>query len=101
MIRKSSGERRKGTILPLAAISLVSVCGFVALAFDIGLIAVAKTQCQNSADAGSMAGARSLDGSAGQNLGASAAPYTAGTAYYYAYTYAENNLIINSPPTSV
>jgi hypothetical protein len=46
------------------------VCGFVALAIDIGLIAVAKTQCQNAADAAAMAGARSLDGSSNQNLGA-------------------------------
>ena len=36
------------------------MCGFVALAIDLGLIAVAKTQCQNSADAAAMAGARSL-----------------------------------------
>jgi hypothetical protein len=79
----------------------VSVCGFVALAFDIGLIAVAKTQCQNSADAASVAGARSLDGTASQNLGSSTAPYTAGSAYYYANSYAQNNLIINSPPASV
>src|SRR4051794_39212559 len=100
MIRKSNG-RRKGTILPLAAISLVSVCGFVALAFDIGLIAVAKTQCQNSADAASMAGARSLDGSTSQNLGSSTPPYTAGTAYSSASAYANNNLIINNAPTSV
>ncbi|HZY83852.1 MAG TPA: pilus assembly protein TadG-related protein, partial [Gemmataceae bacterium] len=101
MIRKSNGDRRKGTILPLAAVSLVSVCGFVALAFDIGLIAVAKTQCQNSADAASMAGARTLDGTPGQNLGPSTPPYTAGTAYGNAYAFAEANLIINSPPTSV
>lgn len=101
MIRKSNGSRRKGTILPLAAISLVSVCGFVALAFDIGLIAVAKTQCQNSADAGSMAGARSLDGSSTQNLGSSTPPYQAPSAYYEAYTYANNNLIINNRPSSI
>jgi hypothetical protein len=101
MIRKSNGDRRKGTILPLAAVSLVSVCGFVALAFDIGLIAVAKTQCQNGADAASMAGARSLDGSSTQNIGSSTPPYQFGTAYYYANYYAQNNLIINSPPSSV
>jgi uncharacterized membrane protein len=62
---------RSGTILPLVVISLVGMCGFVALAIDIGLIAVAKTQCQNAADAASMAGARSLNGNTtGQNLGA-------------------------------
>jgi hypothetical protein len=55
-------------ILALAVICLVAMCGFVALAIDIGMIAVAKVQCQNSADAAAMAGARSLDGTPGQNF---------------------------------
>ena len=62
-------RRRRGTILPLVNLSLVAICGFVALAVDIGLIAVAKTQCQNAADDAAMAGCRSLDGTASQNLG--------------------------------
>jgi Flp pilus assembly protein TadG len=63
-------RRRQGTVLPLFVLSIVAVCGFVALAVDIGLIALAKTQLQNAVDAGAMAGARSLDGSSTQNLGA-------------------------------
>jgi hypothetical protein len=54
--------------LPLVVISLVAICGFTALAIDIGMVAVAKAQCQNSADAASLAGARSLDGTPGQNM---------------------------------
>ena len=64
-------RKRKGSVLPLTVISLVGMCGFVALSVDIGMIAVAKTQCQNAADAAAMAGARGLtDGATGQNLGA-------------------------------
>ena len=70
-------QRRRGSILPLVVGSLVAMCGFVALAVDIGLIALAKTQAQNAADAGAMAGARALDGTPGQNLGSVGAKNTA------------------------
>jgi hypothetical protein len=67
---QSKSARRQGSILPLTVVSLVGMCGFVALAVDIGIIAVAKCQCQNAADAAAMAGSRSLDGTASSNLGA-------------------------------
>jgi hypothetical protein len=85
--------RRPGTILPLVVISLVGVCGFVALAIDIGMIAVAKTQCQNAADAAAMAGARSLDGTASQNLGAVG---QTGTAMDNAMVIAQANLVLST-----
>ncbi len=56
MILKSTANRRNGSILPLVVVSLVGICGFVALAIDIGMVAVAKTQCQNAADAAATAG---------------------------------------------
>jgi Flp pilus assembly protein TadG len=58
----NSNQLRRGTILPLFAMALVSVVGFVALAVDIGVLAIADTQCQNAADNAAMAGARSLNG---------------------------------------
>ncbi len=77
MARRQTRTRREGSILPLVVISTVSMCGLVALAVDIGLIALAKTQCQNAVDAASVAGARSLDGTSSQNLGAIGSPNTA------------------------
>jgi Flp pilus assembly protein TadG len=74
-------------------ISLVSMCGFVALAVDIGMIAAAKTQLQNAVDAGAMAGARSLNGSSGQNLGSVG---TAGTAMDNAMKTTQANQILSS-----
>jgi Flp pilus assembly protein TadG len=59
---------RRGAILVLVAISLVVVCGFVALAVDVGMIAVAKTEAQNAADTASMIGARTLNGADPPNL---------------------------------
>src|SRR5262249_44276821 len=55
----------------------VSMCGLVALAVDIGLIALAKTQLQNAVDSAAVAGARSLDGTSTQNLGSVGSPNTA------------------------
>jgi Flp pilus assembly protein TadG len=77
MTRYAGRPRRRGTVLPLAVLSVVALCGFVGLAVDIGAIAVAKTQLQNAADAAAMAGARSLDGTPGQNLGAVGTPGSA------------------------
>src|SRR5262245_33067260 len=91
---------RRGTILPLTVLCLVGMCGFVGLAIDLGLIATVRTQCQNAADAGAMAGARSLNGSSGQNLGS---PSTPGTAWYIAIHTATANpaLGTNLPESDV
>jgi Flp pilus assembly protein TadG len=64
-----SGRRpaRRATILPMLAILLVALMGFLALAIDLGMAAVAKTQCQNAADAAALAGARALSGDATNN----------------------------------
>ncbi|HEY1377427.1 MAG TPA: pilus assembly protein TadG-related protein, partial [Gemmataceae bacterium] len=53
---------RPGTILPLMAIVLIALMGFVALAIDLGMVAMARTQCQNAADCAALAGARTLSG---------------------------------------
>jgi Flp pilus assembly protein TadG len=60
MIR--TNRRRSGTILPLVAISLVALVGLVAMAVDIGLLTVARTQAQDAADLAALAGARLLNG---------------------------------------
>lgn len=73
MRRTNQSHRRDATIIPLLAICLVALCGFVALAIDIGMIAVARTQAQNAADSAAMAGARRIDGSASPDLNAATA----------------------------
>ncbi len=51
----------KGTILPLLALCLIALFGFVGLAVDLGMLAVARTDCQNAADVGALAGCRTLN----------------------------------------
>jgi hypothetical protein len=52
----------------LVALCLVGMVGFVALAVDVGRIAVAQVEVQSAADVAAMAGARSLNGVLPQNL---------------------------------
>jgi Flp pilus assembly protein TadG len=85
MIVSRTNKRRRGTILPLIVLNTVAMCGLVAMAVDLGLIALAKTQLQNAVDAGAVAGARSLDGTSTQNLGAISATTPNNTAMDTAY----------------
>ena len=45
-----------GVVLLLILVSLITLLTFVALAIDLGMLAVARTQCQDAADAAAMAG---------------------------------------------
>ncbi len=73
-IRHPSRPRRsRGALLPLAAISIIGLCAFLALAIDLGLLSVARAQVQDAAEAAAIAGARSLNGSTGSNLATSTA----------------------------
>src|SRR3954465_5683308 len=54
--------RRDGAVLPLVTVCLVGLVGFVALAIDVGMVAVARTQAPGAADVAALAGARTLDG---------------------------------------
>lgn len=59
--------RRDASILPLVTLCLVAIFAFVALAVDVGLLLVAKTQCQNAADVAAVTAARAIDGSTNPN----------------------------------
>jgi Flp pilus assembly protein TadG len=64
---RQSISRRRGAIIPLTALSLIALLGFVALAVDLGLLMIARNQCQNAADSAAMAGARALTGDQSTN----------------------------------
>ena len=61
-------EGRRGTILPIVTVCLGVLCGFTAMAIDIGLMSIAKNQLQNSADSASLTAARTLSGGSNPNL---------------------------------
>jgi hypothetical protein len=83
MYRIDRRNRRRGTVLPMVAVSLVGLCGFVALAADVGMVTVAKTQVQSAADSAALAGARAIDGSESPNLTAATGfAHNAATGHY-------------------
>ena len=89
MIRRT-GQRRRGVIVPLVALILTIMMIFVALALDLGILMVARNQCQNAADASAMAGARILTGDTSLNNNYAAAKPAAQAA-------AAANSILNVP----
>lgn len=54
--------RRRGATLVLFVVCLVPIIAFLALAIDLGMLAAARTQIADVADAAAMAGARALNG---------------------------------------
>ncbi|HEX4128642.1 MAG TPA: pilus assembly protein TadG-related protein [Pirellulales bacterium] len=60
-------QRRRGSILPLFAVAMIPFLGFLALSIDLGLLAIARTQCQNAADNAAIAAVRTLNGSTSGN----------------------------------
>ncbi len=77
-------RRRRGSIMPVLALLIVAMCGFVAISVEISTIAMVKVQCQNAADTSAIAGARALDGSSGNNVSGSQTIATTAASSNYA-----------------
>jgi hypothetical protein len=60
-IARTGRRPRRGTVLPMLALCLVGLFGFVALAVDLGMVAVSRTECQNGADVAALVGCRTLN----------------------------------------
>ncbi len=52
---------RRGSILPIVAMLLPILCSFTALALDLGILAVSRTNCQSAADSAALVATRTLD----------------------------------------
>jgi hypothetical protein len=62
---------RRGSVLPLLGVCLIGLFAFAALAIDLGMLAVSRTQAQNAADVSALAATRKLNnapGSVNNNL---------------------------------
>jgi len=66
-------QRRRGTVMPLLALTIVAFVGFLALAIDLGMLTIAKTQAQQAADLAALTAARTLNGNASLNYNQAAA----------------------------
>src|SRR5579863_7852619 len=58
---------RRGNVLVTTGLFLLPLMGFFALSVDLGLWAVARTQCQDATDLAALAGVRTLNGNATAN----------------------------------
>ncbi len=63
----SPTRRRVGSVLPLVCVCIIGLVGCVALAIDLGEVALAHSQCQHAADAVALAAARALNGTPDNN----------------------------------
>ena len=66
-------RQRRGSVLPLVAFTLVAQLCFLAMAIDLGMVAISKTQAQQAADLVALTAARSLNGNSAVNYNQSAA----------------------------
>ena len=80
----------RGIVLPLVAIVIVVLVGFLALAIDLGMLAIAKTQVQQSADLAALTAMRTLNGNASISYNQSAATTNAQNVVTY-------NVILGQP----
>jgi Putative Flp pilus-assembly TadE/G-like len=89
---KRSGKR-SGAVVPIMAVCMVGLMSFLALAIDIGVMAVARNQAQNAADISALAAARTLNGISSSNFNEPAA-------ITMAHTVASSNAILNTNITT-
>lgn len=66
---------RRGTMVPMLALGMVGLLAVTALAIDLGIVSMARTQAQVAADTAALAGARALNGERGGDAG-SGSPIT-------------------------
>jgi Flp pilus assembly protein TadG len=57
---ENTRKKQRGIVMPIAAISLLFLVGFAALAIDVGYLFVVRNELQNAADSAALAGAGHL-----------------------------------------
>jgi uncharacterized membrane protein len=64
---------RRGTVIPYLALTMVALVAFLALAIDLGMLAIAKAQAQNAADLAVLTAMRTVTGNPTGTYNSSAA----------------------------
>lgn len=90
MLKVGRASRRRGAALVLLMFVIIPLLAFAALAVDLGLLAVARTQCQQAADSAAMTGTRTLNGDMENNSNYDAVEPNV-------YASAGNNSILSKP----
>ncbi|MEX0678312.1 MAG: Tad domain-containing protein, partial [Pirellulales bacterium] len=89
-MRNRPTTSRHGVVLVLLLVAVITLFAFVALAIDLGMLAVVRTQLQDAVDVSAMAGTRTLNGDTSINNNYSSAAPNAITA-------ATNNTMLSKP----
>jgi hypothetical protein len=91
-------KKEKGTIIPLAAIVVLTLVAFMGLAFDASYLYFEKRRVQTAADAGAIGGAQELVRGTPTNVTTAARKDTA----FNRFTHGTNgvDVTVNNPPTS-
>ena len=94
--------RRKGTVVPLVAISLVMIMGLAALSVDGGNLYRERRNTQTAADAAADAAAIELlaSFSTSRGLDSNGKAQAAALSLAAAHGYSKSNVIVNVPPVS-
>ncbi len=58
--QNNRGQKRRGALVPLAALLMIPIMGMCAFSIDCGYIVLVQTDLQNAADAAALAGAEQL-----------------------------------------
>jgi Flp pilus assembly protein TadG len=89
-MKLSRTTARRGSIMFFIVVCIVSLMALSALGIDLGLLMLARNQCQNAADVAAMAGARALNGDISAN-------YNSTAALAQSVTAAEQNQVLGQP----
>ena len=91
-------KKEKGTIIPLAAIVVLTLVAFMGLAFDASYLYFEKRRAQTAADAGAIGGAQELVRGTPANVTTAARKDTS----LNRFTHGTNSVdvTVNNPPTS-
>ena len=76
-------EGRDGTVLPILVVLLAVLVGFLALAIDLGMLAIARTQAQHAADLAALTAVRTVNGDSTTNYNQNTALTNAQTILTY------------------
>jgi len=76
---------RRGIVLPVLALVIVVMVGFLALAIDLGMLAIAQTQVQQTADLAALTAMRTMNGNSGSGYNQTAATTNAQNVVTYNY----------------
>ena len=67
MFARRRKRQPRGVVAVLMVVSLFALVGFLALAIDLGMLAMTRAQLQDVSDAAAMAGCRALNGNTANN----------------------------------